>query len=579
MLRHRTTSSVRVPHARARSVRPNRRRRLAISAAIPVVVLVAASFAGPASIAAPARATHSTVGRTAPYVQHQMLVRFRSGVDAAAIAQLNARLGASTVKRFSFVPGLQLLQLKPALSVTKTVAAFSSQTQVLYAQPNWVSHIGPTTRGNSEAAPASIGKTPNDPRYGEQWDWPKVNAPKAWDLSTGSHTVVVGDIDTGLEYTHEDLAANAWQNTAECNGKKGKDDDGNGYVDDCYGIDTINGDTNPIDDNGHGTHTGGTIGAVGNNGIGVTGFSWSVQVLPCKSHDSSGNGSVASIIECYQYMVTEKAAGNDIIATNNSYGGCPEACDYDQATKDGIAAMGKAGILFAVAAANNSSDNDVKPVYPSNYFLPNVLPVAATTSTDGLASFSDYGVRTVMVGAPGQGILSTYRNNAYGNLSGTSMATPHVAGLAGLLHAYDPSLSIYQIRNLIIAGGDSITSLAGKTVSGKRIDAFGSLKCKNSTAFGLLRPLETVSLADGTQTIAALNINCAKAAGGLSVTIKPGNVKLTLADKGKDVDLQKKDGIYSVAWTPAGAGTYTLKFSNGQSYVVTVTAAEAPVRS
>jgi subtilisin family serine protease len=449
---------------------------------------------------------------------------------------------------------------------------------VQYAQPNWVSHIGPTMPGRSGAAPASIDKTPNDPRYGEQWDWPKINAPKAWSLTTGSRAVVVGDIDTGLEYTHEDLAANAWQNTAECNGVKGKDDDHNGYIDDCYGIDTINGDSNPMDDNGHGTHTGGTIGAVGNNGIGVTGINWKVQVLPCKSHDSTGNGSIASIIECYQYMVTEKAAGYDIIATNNSYGGCPEACDYDQATKDGIAAMGKAGILFAVAAANNSSNNDTTPVYPANYFLPNVIAVAATTSTDGLASFSDYGVRTVMVGAPGQSVLSTYRNNGYANLSGTSMATPHVAGLAGLIHAYNPSLNIYQIRNLIIAGGDDITSLAGKTVSGKRIDANGSLRCQGSKVFGLLRPLETVSLADGTQTIAALNINCAKGAGGLSVTIKPGGVQLTLADDGAGVDLKKKDGIYSVAWDPAGSGTYTLKFSNGTSYTVVVTAAKAPVR-
>src|SRR5205807_9256995 len=130
-----------------------------------------------------------------------------------------------------------------------------------------------------------------------------------------------------------------------------------GYVDDGHGIDTINGDSNPLDDNNHGTHTGGTIGAVGNNGVGVTGFNWHVQILPCKSHDAAGNGSIASIIECYQYMVTEKAAGYDIVSTNNSYAGCPEACGFDQATKDVIAAMRKAGIVFAVAAGNNAGEN------------------------------------------------------------------------------------------------------------------------------------------------------------------------------------------------------------------------------
>jgi subtilisin family serine protease len=346
------------------------------------------------------------------------------------------------------------------------------------------------------------------------------------------------------------------------------DDDHNGYIDDCHGIDTINGDSDPMDDNNHGSHTGGTIGAVGNNGTGVTGFNWKVTVLPCKSHDSAGNGSIDSIITCYQYMVREKKAGWDIISTNNSYGGCPEACGFDRATMDGIAGMGRAGILFAVAAANNASNNDTTPVYPSNYFLPNVLPVAATDSGDAMASFSDYGVRTVMVGAPGVSVLSTIRNNGYAYFSGTSMATPHVAGLAALIHAADPTLTIYQIRNLIIAGGDDIAALAGKTVSGKRIDAEGSLACSNSPVFGLLRPLEDVST--NRQTVAALNINCANGAGPLGVTIKPGNLTLTVKDNGKNADLKKGDGIYSAFWKPAGTGTYTLKFSNGTSYTVTV---------
>jgi subtilisin family serine protease len=537
-----------------------RRPRLARSGAlalVPALLLVAALIMAPASGAA--TRSKSGIRPGATYVPGQLLVRFRPAAGAAAIANVKASLGARTLKVFPFVPGLQLVGLRPGASVTAAVSAFGASSDVRYAQPNWVSHI---------QADSGTDRTPNDPLYGQQWDWPKIGAPAAWDLTVGNKKVVVGDIDTGIDYMHPDLEANVWRNAPECSGKAGKDDDHNGYVDDCYGIDPIDGDSDPMDDHDHGTHTGGTIGAVGNNGVGVTGMNWRVTVLPCKSHDSSGNGSIASIITCYQYMVTEKAAGYDIIATNNSYGGCPEACAFDQATKDGIAAMGKAGILFAVAAANNSSDNDATAVYPANYFLPNVIAVAATTSTDGLASFSDYGDRSVMVGAPGANVESTVIGG-YASFSGTSMATPHVAGLAALIHAYDPSLNIYQIRNLIIAGGDNIGSLAGKTVSGKRIDAYGSLTCSGSKVFGMLRPLDTVSA--GRVKVAALNIDCAKGAGPLTVKIKPGNVTLRLGDKGKRGDLHTHDGIYTARWD-ATAGSYTLTFSNGKSYTVNVTA-------
>jgi subtilisin family serine protease len=526
--------------------------------AIVAALLMGALALAPASTAATGRAKPTTPSPSS-YLTRQLLVRFESGTDRATASRLNAALGARTLKVFPFVPGLQLVELSSGANVPAAAASFSALSQVRYAQPNWVSHI-------DADSPAHTDRTPNDPSYPSQWDWPKIGAPAAWDLTTGTKRVVVGDIDTGLDYNHVDLKKNAWLNTAECNGTAGVDDDHNGYVDDCHGIDTINGDSNPMDDNDHGTHTAGTIGAVGNNGIGVTGLNWKVKVLPCKSHDSTGNGSIASIIECYQYMVTEKAAGSDIISTNNSYGGCPEACGFDQATMDGIAAMNDAGIIFAVAAANNSSDNDLTPVYPANYFLPNVISVAATTSTDGLAGFSDFGARTVLVGAPGASVLSTVRNG-YASFSGTSMATPHVAALAALIHASDAGLDIYQIRNLIVSSGDSISSLATKTVSGKRINAGDALSCSSSKVFGMLRPLQNESA--GKLTIAALNINCDAPAGGLTVKIKPGNVNLTLADNGRKADLQAGDGIYSVYWN-ASPGNYTLTFSTGKVYSVSV---------
>jgi thermitase len=521
----------------------------------------------------PVGAESRTAVRTphgAAYRTDEVLVRFRAGLTAAAQQGLNRAFGTTAVKVFTIVPNLQLVRLPRGLSVDRALAMYRQRPEVMYAQPNWLYHLT-----SVDTQPDGVAKSPNDPRYGEQWAWPKIDAPDAWDVTTGSRQVVVTDIDTGFDYTHEDLAANAWHNTAECDGVEGKDDDGNGYVDDCYGIDTDDGDSDPAPDptggyRSHGTHTGGTMGAVGNNGVGVTGFSWKVSVMPCKSHGGDGVATPATIIECFQYAAMEKQKyGYNVVATNNSYGGCTEACDYDPATKDGIAGLWKAQILFIAAAGNSNSNNDTTPAWPANYFLPNVIAVAATTSADGRAGFSSYGSRTVAVGAPGVGILSTVPGNAYGLSDGTSMATPHVTGLAGLL-ASAGGLDWIAIRNLLISGGDPIAALDGVTVSGRRINAFGSIQCGGSghAVFGLLRPLPAAT--GGANTVAALNIDCEAPAGGITATVKPGNVKIALKDNGTGGDLQKHDGIYSATWTPCDAKAYTLSFAGGASYPVTV---------
>ncbi len=500
------------------------------------------------------------------YVPGQLLVRFATGTTSATASRVNADIGASTAKSFGYlVPHLQLVQLRPGLTVSHALSLYGERAGVQYAQPNWINHIS----GMRHAAPA---KTPNDPMYGQQWDWPKVDAPDAWSKTTGAHNIVVTDIDTGLDYNHQDLAANVWQNTAECDGQPGVDDDGNGYVDDCHGIDTINGDSDPMDDNGHGTHTGGTIGAVGNNGIGVTGFNWHVQVMPCKSHTSSGVGTVASIIECYQYVKMEKVKyGYDIVSTNNSYGGCTEACDWNPATYDAIKALVKPGVIMAFAAGNSGRDNDIQPNYPSNYDLPNIIAVAATGQTDNRASFSEYGHRSVDVGAPGVSVYSTLPNNNYGSESGTSMATPHVAGLAALLHSWKRSLPWWKLRNLIIAGGDQVASLDGSTVSGRRINAAGSMSCSGSTVFGMLAPVANTGAMS--QTVQALNITCAKPAGQVSVKIQPAGTKLTLTDDGMHGDVVAGDGIYTAKWRPTcSTGQQTFTFSTGDAYTVDVVA-------
>jgi subtilisin family serine protease len=499
-------------------------------------------------------------------VPGEVLVRFREGASSAAMLAASSSVDAEVVQSFQIVRNLQLVHVPGAAG--DAIARYEASPAVLYAQPNFVYQ---TTA------------TPNDPRYPDMYNLNNtgqtggtpgadIDAPQAWDLGTGKRSVAVGDIDTGIDYNHPDLAASARPNKLECNGLPGVDDDGNGYVDDCHGIDTINHDSNPMDDNGHGTHTAGTIGAIGNNGIGVVGVNWKVTIVACKSHDASGNGTSASIIECMQYMEIEKAHGLNIVATNNSYAGCPEACGYDQATYDAIESNMQHGILYVAAAANNAEDNDAVPTYPADYFLPNVIAVAATDSNDARAGFSNFGARTVSVGAPGVSILSTWPGNTYAMLSGTSMAAPHVTGLAALLKAQDGTRGWAKLRNLIIAGGDDKPALAGKTISGKRINALGSATCTNRPFFGVLRPLETQS--GGTIPIAALDIDCAaRVVETLKVTITPGGTALTLRDNGLGVDVAAKDGIYSAAWAPSPCvpRTYTFAFSNGRSVKSAVT--------
>ena len=229
------------------------------------------------------------------------------------------------------------------------------------------------------------------------------------------------------------------------------------------------------------------------------------------------------------------------------------------------------GILYVASAGNDAANNDITPKYPTNYYLPNVIGVAATTNKDGLASFSNYGVHTVSLGAPGESVYSTYDvvDDGYAYLSGTSMAAPHVAGLAALLEAKNPSLDWRALRNLMLAGGEVISSLQGKTVTGRRMNAYGSLTCSNVPVFGPLRPLPNAT--GGTQPLSALNINCAAAAGGLTVTVTPGGQNLNLADNGKLADLAAGDGIYSASWTPCATGAYTFAYSNGATDSTTVT--------
>jgi subtilisin family serine protease len=514
------------------------------------------------------------------YVKDELLVRFAPNIPKATIDQINATIGAQVLQSFQIVSNLYLVKIPAHLSVPEAIARYKGYANVLYAEPNYIVRTA-----------QHVQLTPNDPNFTQLWGLHNtgqtggtpdadIDAPEAWDITTGSSSVVVFVIDTGVDYNHPDLVANVWTNPGEIPGNN-VDDDGNGYIDDVYGIDTFYNDTNPFDGDGHGTHVHGTIGAVGNNSVGVVGVNWSVKVGHCKFLSDSGSGSTAGAISCLQYILNLKQTGNpanDIIATNNSWGGG----GFSQALYDAIKAHMNAGILFIAAAGNSSANNDTALFLPASYYLPNVISVAATTHTDAKAGFSNYGRRTVHVGAPGQGILSTTPGNTYSTFSGTSMATPHVTGLAALIKAQFPSFTWYQIRNRILATGDVTTGMQNVTISDRRINAYGALTCNNVPFFGIWRPFATASWP---MLIAVYWVNCENPAGPISVTITPGGTVLDLLDDGNEAvsgDIYAGDGVYSAIWTgPADicvVGTFTLTFSNGQSTTVQVGGAQGSYR-
>jgi subtilase family serine protease/subtilisin family serine protease len=499
---------------------------------------------------------------TVLYVADELLVRFKDRVPENAIAAAHARVRASVKKKFSIVKNLQLVKLPQNVSVKAAIELYRRNPDVLHAEPNYL---------------VKADTVPNDPSFASLWGLQNtgqtggtpgadIHATAAWDLSQGSSSVVVAVIDTGIDYTHPDLAANVWSNPLDCNGN-GIDDDGNGYIDDCHGIDVVNIDSDPMDDHNHGTHVSGTIGAVGNNGVGVVGVNWNVSIMACKFLSAAGSGSIAGAIECLQYVQMMKDRGVNIVATSNSWSGG----GFSQSMYDAIDAHRQRGILFIAAAGNSTADNDATPAYPASYYLPNIIAVAATTKTDGLASFSNFGRRSVHLGAPGTEILSTTIGNTYSTFNGTSMATPHVTGVAALLKAQDPTRDWRAIKNLILAGGDNVSSLS-RTVTQRRLNAYGAMTCAGSTVFSRLRPVENnLTGAVGTTfDLAALSISCANSNGTVNVVVQPGNQVVTLADDGLGIDQAAGDGICSGRWMPSAEGNYTLTFPDGDAVTAQV---------
>ncbi|UCH92378.1 MAG: S8 family serine peptidase, partial [Candidatus Aminicenantes bacterium] len=328
----------------------------------------------------------------------------------------------------------------------------------------------------------SIFQTPNDPKFSELWGMHNtgqtggtadadIDAPEAWDLATGSSGVIIAVIDTGVDYNHTDLSPNMWRNPGEVAGN-GVDDDGNGYIDDIYGIDAYNSDSDPYDDHFHGTHCAGTVGAKGNDGFGVVGVNWDVKIMALKFLGSGGSGPTSGAVTCMDYVIDQKQKGQNIIATSNSWGGG----GADQNLLDAINTAGNLGVLFVAAAGNNSADNDTYNYYPSNYNTEYIISVAATDHNDQLASFSSWGANSVELGAPGVSVVSDSPGNGFRTLNGTSMATPHVAGAVGLLASVFPNDTPLERKARICDYVDPIPALSGKTITGGRLNVYQAVQ-------------------------------------------------------------------------------------------------------
>lgn len=423
------------------------------------------------------------------FADGEVLVKFKGGTPSSAIAEVNNKIGANLVETLGDLNWVRV-KLPEGLTVEKAIEQYKSLGEIEAVQPNFYYHLL---------------ATPNDPQYTNtgMYGLSKISAPLAWDMTTGSSTVVVADIDTGLRYTHEDIAANAWTNPGEIN-NNGIDDDGNGFVDDYYGYDFRYNDPDPLDENGHGTHTAGTIGAVGNNGIGVTGVNWNVKLMAIKIYSASGTDSTsAMLINAYNYIRLMKNRGVNIRVTNNSYADCPEACGYDQATKDALDELGEAGVLNVFAAGNNGRNIETTPIYPASYTSPTILTVASSTSTDARSSFSNFGAISVDLAAPGSSVYSTYNgsNSNYATLSGTSMATPHVAGAAALLSSFNQNLSAASLKATLMNTVDVLAAWNGVVKTGGRLNIQRALQNQTVCSFNLSQTNLTAPTKGGVFTI------------------------------------------------------------------------------
>src|SRR5215207_6125660 len=410
----------------------------------------------------------------------EVLVRFKPGVSEERMQEIAASLNDRVEDEIESVEGLTAIDDLDDEEAARVAEEYASLPEVEYAEPNFRIEADPIGVSRSfgfsgrsaESLPAG---GPNDPLLGEQWGLVNtgqrngraeadISAFAAWDKTKGSRKVVVAVLDSGVDYTHPDLAGNMWHRPADLEMYV---DPQLGLMDDSEGFSAVESERDPMDENGHGTHCAGIVGAEGDNNLGIAGVNWHVEIMPLKFMGRGGFGSTKDAIEAINYVIARKKDGINVRVISASWG----SQSRSKALEDVIRKAGEADILFVAAAGNDGADADKRPHYPSGYKLPNVLSVAALDRRDELTSFSNYGAKGVHVAAPGKEILSTWLGGEYEEHSGTSMATPFVAGVAGLVLSVEPSLSVKELRDRLVNTVDKLDSLQGKVVSGGRVNA------------------------------------------------------------------------------------------------------------
>ncbi len=395
------------------------------------------------------------------FVPDQLLVKFYPNVSMERIRAINETFGGTIGREFRLDPDLFLIKLPEGTDLDKAINDFLSFTDVKYAEKDIIYRLT---------------YIPNDTGFSQLWgmhntgqtggkDDADIDAPEAWDLFTGSPDIVIASIDTGINRNHQDLDANIWTNPGEIEGN-GKDDDGNGYIDDTWGWNFVHGNNNPADDNSHGSHPCGTMAGEGDNNEGVAGVIWTAQLMAVKVCTGGGSCPSSNCISGIDY-----ATENGAWLSNNSWGGG----GFNQSLKDAIERANQAGSLFVAAAGNNGRNTDTFPFYPAGYDNENILSVAATDHNDNKSSFSNYGLTSVDVGAPGSSIYSTVLGTSYGTKSGTSMASPHGAGVCSIVWSYNPNLTHLEVKQIVMDSVRPIAALDGRCVTGGVVNAAEAL--------------------------------------------------------------------------------------------------------
>ena len=399
-------------------------------------------------------------------VPGEFLVTLKSEINVAE-RNLQSLYSAIGTPVRSTIPSLNIAVVtRPSFELANTsVRLLKENPMVVRVTPNYI------YRAN---------KLPNDELFEKLWGMKNtgqsdskqtgtagfdIGAEQAWDITTGNKDVIVAVIDTGVKYDQPDLAPNMWVNEAEKNGAPGVDDDGNGYIDDVYGYNFVANTGDPMDDHGHGSHCAGTIGGKGNDSSGVVGVNWDTRIMAVKFLSGDGSGTLENAVKSIAYATKMGAK-----VLSNSWGGG----GFSQELKDVIDASNAAGTVFVAAAGNSSANNDTANAYPASYDVPNIIAVAAIDNRGTLATFSSYGKRKVHVGAPGVNVLSV-TTKGYEAWSGTSMATPHVSGIAALLWGHETGLTHLQVKERILTTAVRISGLKNKVSTGGLANAWTAL--------------------------------------------------------------------------------------------------------